>query len=203
MVPRMFENRLVLSGSMQSAPMLSHTARGAEVFRFDLSVRRTSGTADVLPVLIPRERLPADVGEGLPVVVTGQLRTHAFLTADNRERVMLNVFAQTLAVPEEETYVNEVHLVGVVHKPPVYRTTPRLREITDLLIMVPRGFDKSDRIPVIAWGKNARTSRELQTGDVVAVSGRLQSRAYNKVLPCGTVAVRMTYEVSAGTIALQ
>ena len=195
-------NKLMLAGTVAAAPVFSHAVRGVSFYKFILSVERASGAKDVLPVLIRFDRLQRPLDAGAFAAVTGQLRSHAFTSADGVERLLINAVACGLTCPDSLVNLNEVKLCGVLTRPPVYRTTPRLREITDLLIAVPRGFQKEDLIPLIAWGRNARRARELIVGDRIEVCGRLQSRTYVKLLPDGMPKERVTYELSLSSFDL-
>ena len=100
----------------------------------------------------------------------------------------------------KDTITNEVVLVGYICKKPIYRQTPFGREISDLLLAVNRAYNKSDYIPCIAWGRNARFCQELEVGTEVKVVGRVQSRNYEKKHEDGTVETRVAYEVSVGSL---
>ncbi len=112
---------------------------------------------------------------------------------------MLRIFARELDEGDAES-PNIIELEGFVCKPPVYRTTPFKREICDLLLAVNRAYNKSDYIPAIAWGRNARYAGEFAVGEKIAVTGRIQSRVYQKTLENGSVEERVAYEVSVSKI---
>ena len=95
---------------------------------------------------------------------------------------------------------NEVTLVGYICKPPIYRQTPFGREIADVLLAVNRAYNKSDYIPTIAWGRNARFCQNLPTGTGVKIVGRVQSRNYEKKHEDGTIEPRVAYEVSIASL---
>ena len=198
----MEENRIVLAGSVHGEPVFSHRVREAEFYKFYLSVERTSGVEDVLPVLAERSRMPEQLLPGCSILVTGQIRTFAFRSTDGTERLLTNAFAKCITALDFPAQKNQVELTGQLLRPPTYRTTPRLREITDLVLAVPRGFQKVDQIPVIAWGKNARRAGELAAGDRIRLLGRLQSRDYQKRLPDGSLKEKSTYEVSCTCFTL-
>ena len=107
-------------------------------------------------------------------------------------------------IEEEERMqdINQIILNGFICKPPVYRTTPFNREITDILLAVNRAYNKSDYIPCISWGRNARYCGKRQVGDNVCITGRIQSRKYQKKLPDGTVLDKVAYEVSVSKLEL-
>ncbi len=192
-------NRLYLSGEISDLPVFSHECCGTRFYVFQMSVLRKSGVADILPVLCEESRLPPMPAAGDPIVVTGQLRAYSRHTLTG-SRLHILAFARALHL-QEAPHDNSVCITGRVVKPPVYRSTPLGREIADLLLAVQRGFGKSDFLPVIAWGRNARMAQYWQPGDCVSVEGRLQSRVYLKRLPEGEERSMMAYEVSAATIA--
>jgi single-stranded DNA-binding protein len=112
------------------------------------------------------------------------------------------VFARDIAIsdefsPEEsQKNPNYIYLNGFLCKPPVYRTTPFGREITDILIAVNRAYNKSDYIPCIAWGRNARFSSGLNVGDNIKIWGRIQSREYQKKISEEESITKTAYEIS-------
>lgn len=192
-------NRLYLSGELSDLPAFSHECCGVSFYLFQLSVLRKSGVADVLPVLCEESRLPPELVVGDALTVTGQLRAYNRHTAlGNRLHIL--AFAKRVGA-EEAPHDNSVVIIGRIVKPPVYRSTPLGREIADLLVAAPRGFGKSDFLPVIAWGRNARIAQYWQPGDCVSVEGRLQSRVYLKRMPDGEERSMLAYEISATTIA--
>lgn len=186
-------NSVSVAGRLSSL-MLSHKIYGEAFYTFLLECSRLSDKSDVLPVTVSErllERHP--LCEGAAVGVKGQLRSYNKLV-DGRTRLYLTIFARELE--ENPTTVNMIELKGFVCKPPVFRVTPFGREITDLLIAVNRAYNKSDYIPCIVWGRNARYAAGFEVGDKVAASGRVQSREYEKQLESGEVTVRTAYEVS-------
>lgn len=186
-------NSVSIAGRLSSLE-LSHRIYGEAFYTFFLECERLSDKADVLPVTIS-ERLLAKhaLGGGEMVLVKGQLRSYNKLV-DGRVRLYLTVFAREIA--ESGTYVNDIELKGFVCKPPVFRVTPFGREITDMLVAVNRAYNKSDYVPCIVWGRNARFASAFEVGDKVALHGRVQSRQYEKALETGEKTTRIAYEVS-------
>ena len=192
-------NRLYLAGELAELPAYSHTCCGSRFFRFSVAVLRKSGVADVLPALSEERLLPPFPQAGDPITVAGQLRAYCQHTqCGNKLHIM--AFAREIHVTEAE-HDNRVCLRGQLIKPPVFRCTPLGREITDLFVSVPRAFNKSDLLPVIAWGRNARMAHAWQCGDTVIVEGRLQSRPYTKRQPDGSEQTMLAYEVSAANVS--
>ena len=113
---------------------------------------------------------------------------------------MVTLFVQSMAETQENDTMNKVTLVGVLCKPPIYRSTPFGREICDMMLAVNRAFGKSDYIPCIAWGRNAQYASRFQVGDRIRLTGRLQSREYQKLMENGEYMTRNAYEVSAFTL---
>lgn len=196
---QMQNNRAYVAGEVISAPVFSHEVLGERFYDVVLSVKRLSDRADEIPVTVS-DRLMQDASleVGTRLGVSGQLRSYN-KQADGRSKLVLRVFARELDDGESDT-PNRIELEGYVCKPPVYRTTPFRREICDMLLAVNRAYNKSDYIPAIAWGRNAKYAGEFAVGDKVAVSGRIQSRAYQKVLPDGSTEERVAYEVSVSQL---
>lgn len=196
-------NQVTLKGRVVEEPVFSHSLYGEKFFTLMLEVPRLSGVADVLPVMVSDRLLRLmDVSVGDELAVIGQLRSYNRLV-DGRNRLILTVFARHISPPEDiSDNPNQVLLEGYVCRTPVYRTTPFGREITDLLIAVNRPYNKSDYIPVISWGRNARYAETLEVGQKVFIHGRMQSRQYQKKLPEGTIENRTAYEVSVSFIEM-
>ena len=170
-------NQLVLVGKVTSDKRMSHEIYGEKFYIFDLSVPRLSGNADIIPITVS-ERLLEEVNleEDKLVKVTGQLRSYN-KNIDNKNRLVLTIFARDIEVEEEDNKdPNNIFLDGYVCKEPVYRKTPLGREITDLLVAINRPYNKSDYIPSIVWGRNAKFAKNLKVGDRIQMWGRVQSR---------------------------
>ncbi len=187
-------NEVLLEGTALEAPVLSHENHGTRFYRFPLEVPRLSGTPDTLPVLLP-EPLLDTVHTEAPLRVQGQLRSF-----NNRSgvgnRLVLTVYAQAIQ-PGTGEPCNRILLSGALCKPPIFRRTPLGRSICDLMLAVSRRYGRADYLPVIAWGQLAVRAARLQVGDPLSLEGRVQSRAYRKVLEDGSIQDRVAYEVSA------
>lgn len=173
-------NKVYLSGTVVTEAEFSHEIFGEGFYEMKVSVPRLSGQCDILPVTVS-ERLISEksLKVGSTISAIGQFRSYNKM-AEGKSKLMLTVFIRELLETGYYENPNNVVLSGYICKPPVYRTTPFNREIADLLIAVNRSYNKSDYIPCIAWGRNARFVKNLQVGDRVAVSGRIQSRLYQK-----------------------
>ncbi|MDE7296824.1 MAG: single-stranded DNA-binding protein [Clostridia bacterium] len=194
-------NKVYFMGEIVSEAKFSHEVYGEGFYEFFVKVMRLSGQADILPVTISERLIQGnDFKIGSTICALGQFRSYNKLE-NGRSRLMLTVFVRELIESAPTKNPNSIVLSGYICKPPVYRTTPFNREIADLLIAVNRAYNKSDYIPCIAWGRNARFVQNLKVGDKVALSGRIQSREYQKRLS-ETEAVTMTaYEVSVSKLA--
>lgn len=199
---QMQNNRAYVAGTVITIPEFSHEVLGEKFYDVTLSVRRLSDRHDEIPVTVS-DRLMQDMplAPGDTVGVSGQLRSYNKQT-EGRSKLVLRIFARELDDGESDT-PNRIELEGFICKPPVYRTTPFKREICDMLLAVNRAYNKSDYIPAIAWGRNARYAGEFAVGDKVAVTGRIQSRVYQKTLPDGSVEDRVAYEVSVSRLEKQ
>ena len=190
-------NHAEVIGIVADEPVFSHEIYGEKFYVFTLSVPRLSGISDDVKVMIS-ERLMQEVSIicGEKVEIEGQFRSYnSYENGDNR--LVLTVFAKDIKYAEdEEKNPNSLYLNGYICKPPVYRTTPFGREITDLLLAVNRSYNKSDYIPVIAWGRNARFCKNINVGDNIKIWGRIQSRIYQKHLSEDEVIEKTAYEVS-------
>ena len=203
-------NHLLLMGKITSDKRFSHEIYGESFYVFDLEVERLSGNSDIIPITVS-ERLivPEELTIGKEVIIEGQFRSYNSYE-NERNRLVLTVFAKEIKFVEndtkseederEEKVSNEVVLTGFICKKPIYRQTPFGREISDILLAVNRAYNKSDYIPAMAWGRNARFCQNLDVGTKVRITGRVQSRNYEKKLEDGTTQTRVAYEVSIGSL---
>lgn len=190
-------NHITLRGSLSSMPQFSHENHGRRFFRFFLEVPRLSGAVDLLPVIAREDVLNAmGLSDGEMLTVTGQVRSHN-VREDGRRRLLIFVFAN-LIVCEDGEPLNEVVLEGPLCREPVYRKTPLGREICDMMLAVPRAFQRADYLPCILWGRTAVEGAQYHTRDILRITGRLQSRTYIKVTETGSEE-RTAYEISALT----
>lgn len=196
-------NMAELSGKVLEEPKPSHSIYGESFFTFPLEVPRLSGHVDVLPVILSEKLLArTGIGEGARIGLRGQLRSYNRIIEGN-SRLELKIFAKEMYDSPEGECINQMEMTGFLCKPPIYRTTPFGREITDMLVAVNRSYNKSDYIPTIAWGRNARMAKNLPVGQKIRVEGRIQSREYEKLLESGERIRRVAYEVSAASLLLQ
>ena len=204
-------NSLILVGKITDEKKFSHEIYGEKFYSFNLSVPRLSGNADIIPITIS-ERLfkEEELVVDKKVRVKGQFRSYNSYEKD-KNRLILTVFAKDIeflenqedeVIASKEFLSNEVVLVGYICKAPIYRQTPFGREISDILLAVNRAYNKSDYIPCIAWGRNARFCSKMDIGTEVRIIGRVQSRNYEKKHEDGTVEPRVAYEVSIASLEL-
>ena len=190
-------NQILLRGTLSQLPRFSHENHGKRFYDFSLEVERLSGTVDILPIIMPEQVLcQMDLSGGDMLEILGQIRTFNSHREDGR-KLIISVYAQTLAACEG-VCINEVELTGTICKPPVCRMTPLGRQICDVMLAVNRAYRRADYIPCILWGQTARLAASCSVGDVLHLTGRLQSRQYIKVLD-GENLTRTAYEVSAMT----
>ena len=204
MADKIIENNQVsIVGEIVSDFVFSHEVFGEGFYMVDVSVKRLSSSADRIPVMIS-ERL-IDVTQdykGEFIQVTGQFRSYN-RHEEKKNRLVLSVFAREVYFVEEEddkVKSNQIFLDGYICKPPIYRKTPLGREIADMLIAVNRPYGKSDYIPCISWGRNARFTSGFEVGGHVQVWGRIQSREYVKKLEGEVTERRTAYEVSVSKL---
>ena len=191
------ENQIILRGSLVELPQFSHENHHKRFFRFTLCVPRLSGAEDLLPVIAQEQVLEKmDLTGGSMLRVEGQIRTHN-IRQDGVRRLMIFVFASSVTAEEGEP-INDVLLQGPLCRDANYRRTPLGREICDVMLAVPRAFHRADYLPCILWGRVAKEAADMQTGQLLRIGGRLQSRVYTKQTDLGREE-RTAYEVSALT----
>lgn len=196
----LLNNQVVIEGEIVSEFVYDHEVKGERFYEVYVSIPRlNSENKDIIPCIVS-ERI-IDVKRdytGVPIMVYGQFRSH------NRDhKLLLRLFVLDFDwLPELTIHKNMSRIVlrGYVCKPPVYRVTPKGREITDVMLAVNRPYGKSDYIPCVCWGRNAVFSSGFVVGDPVEIEGRIQSREYKKWFADDTYETRITYEVSATTV---
>ena len=193
-------NHVLLKGRIKELPTYSHTVMGEGFFEMFVEVSRLSEEVDVLPVTIS-ERLITDFSVGDEIGIVGQFRSYNKLE-ENHSKLMLTIFVKELVDPSEISEINQIYLIGYICKEPIYRTTPFGREICDVLLAVNRAYNKSDYLPCIAWGRNARFVRDLGVGEKLEVQGRIQSRTYQKRISEDVVETKVAYEISISSVVL-
>ena len=203
---KIFENNTVeVAGEVVTEPEYSHEAFGERFYIFNISVKRLSGMLDTIPVTISERAINIDeIRVGKRFKIYGQFRSFN-KHMEHEHRLILSVFAMDIMeLDDNQLDVNEnyIFLDGYVCKESIYRKTPLGREIVDLLVAVNRSYGKSDYIPCIAWGRNARYASGLDVGTHIKVCGRIQSREYTKRISETESEQRMAYEVSVSGIEL-
>lgn len=194
-------NHVTLIGKIVSPWRFSHEVYGEGFYIFDVEVNRLSENADILPITVSERLIDKELLiEGKFVHVSGQLRSYNNYT-EKKNKLVLTIFAREISIVDllDEKNPNEIFLNGFICKPPVYRMTPFGREIADILVAVNRAYNKSDYIPCIAWGRNARFAGNLKIGENIRIWGRIQSRKYQKKTE-DQITEKVAYEVSISKI---
>lgn len=198
----MENNNVIIGGEIVEGIEFSHEIYDEKFYKFSILTKRLSEHEDVLPVIISERIIDLDeIKVGKIVKIVGQFRSYNMQT-ETRNKLVLSVFVKEIEFAEEDVLtLNDANFVGYICKAPIYRKTPLGREIADVLIAVNRTYKKSDYIPCILWGRNAKFCENIEVGTLVKVNGRIQSRAYEKKLENGEVIKKVAYEVSVSKFA--
>lgn len=192
-------NHCILRGAMTAVPRYSHSSRCEDFYSFPLEVCRLSGATDTINIIARSSLLDAlEVSEG-KLCVEGELRSFNNKSGEGA-KLIITVFAKQLWFEHCEDE-NSIELRGTICKPPTLRVTPMGREICDMMIAVNRRYGRSDYLPCIAWGLRAREASEWSVGTTVALTGRVQSRQYTKVVENQCIE-KTAYEVSVTDICI-
>lgn len=206
MVDKVIENNQVtVMGEIVSEFTYSHEIFGEGFYMVDVRVKRLSDSFDTIPVMVSERLLDVSASYiGMLICVNGQFRSYN-RHEERKNRLVLSVFAREIEFVdqvEENAKTNQIYLDGYICKEPIYRKTPLGREIADLLLAVNRPYGKSDYIPCICWGRNARFANNFRVGERCSVWGRIQSREYMKKLDEEHVERRVAFEVSVSKLEL-
>lgn len=195
----MENNKVFLKGEVVSEPVFSHEVFGEGFYELNLNVKRLSDNFDIIPITVSERLLSINnFSVGSMVAIKGQFRSYNKMV-DNKSKLLLTVFVRDLIDYDESMNSNIIELSGFICKEPIYRTTPFKREICDMLLAVNRAYNKSDYLPCIAWGRNARFVKNIAVGQKVCLTGRIQSREYQKKLG-DELTTKTAYEISISKI---
>lgn len=195
------DNEAKISGYVVGDILFSHEVHTEKFYRFFISCDRLSENKDIIMITASERLLGGmDIYEGVKLKVTGQFRSYNNYSGEGA-RLVLTLFAKDLCFEDEcAPCENEVYLNGYICKPVIYRVTPFGREIADVLVAVNRAYNKSDYIPCIAWGRNAKFVNMLSVGTNIKVYGRMQSREYQKQISEDETITKTAYEISVSKL---
>ena len=197
-------NKISLVGEVISAPKFSHETHNEKFYTVKVDVKRLSGDIDTLEIIISEKLYDIDKIElGIRYYIEGEIRSYNYYVSETeRRKLVINIFAKNLSIAEEtdDECLNNFELVGHICKEPIYRKTPFDREISDILLAVNRLYGKSDYLPCIAWGRNAKFASTLEIGDKIKITGRMQSRQYTKKINDNEEEKKIAYEMSIITL---
>ena len=194
-------NKVFLQGKVASEPVFSHEIFDEAFYNLNLAIPRLSGQEDVIPITIS-DRLLADkkLQIGDLIAIKGQFRSYNKIE-DEKSKLILTVFVREICDYDQNVNPNTIEIFGYICKSPIYRTTPFNREITDMLMAVNRSYNKSDYIPCITWGRNARFVGSMPVGTKLEVVGRIQSREYlKKYNETDEPIKKVAYEISVSKV---
>lgn len=193
-------NKVYLQGEVVDQPVYSHEVLNEGFYTLNISIPRLSGQSDIIPVTISERLLKsANMAVGETIALKGQFRSYNKID-EGKSKLVLTVFVRELCEVDENINPNIIEIYGYICKSPIYRTTPFNREITDVLMAVNRSYNKSDYIPCITWGRNARFVGELPIGTKLEMVGRIQSREYVKKQEGLDPINKVAYEISVSKV---
>lgn len=199
------DNNIVnIGGRVVTEPEFSHELFEEKFYIFYIETKRLSNYNDKLPIIVSERLINIDsIKNGVIYKIEGQFRSYNKIT-DGKSKLVLSIFAKEIEEIDDEELLtlNDSTFIGYICKEPIYRKTPLGREIADVLVAVNRSYKKSDYIPCILWGRNAKFCETLPVGTMVKLNGRIQSRMYEKKKEDGTVISKVAYEVSIGKFSV-
>ena len=197
---QMNNNKVYIRGEVIDTPQFDHEVFDEKFFLLHLKVPRLSDSFDIIPVTISERLIENKIEVGKILTVTGQFRSYNKQN-EGRSKLLLTVFVREILPNDLTQNPNTIELTGFVCKTPIFRTTPFKREICDVLLAVNRAYNKSDYIPCIAWGRNARFVKDMKIGEEMTITGRIQSREYQKKLSDDLVENHIAYEISIAKLS--
>lgn len=194
-------NQVIIIGNLADEIRYSHTSFEIPFYMSSINTQRLSGASDIIPIIINEAQADTiNRNRNYTFCIRGELNSHV-----NREtrKLLLFIFVKKVEVLYESGDIiehNEVILEGNLCKEPQFRITPLGRKITDMFLVVNHKNGKSNFIPCICWNKAALNARNLHVGELIRISGRIQSREYRKVVSENRVERRTAIEVSINRI---
>lgn len=198
-------NTVEIGGRLASEIELSHEVFDEKFYKFYIETNRLSDFSDKLPIIISERIINLnDLNKGDILHISGQFRSYNEPTETGKSRLVLSIFTKKIEKVEDESILtlNDATFTGYICKAPIYRKTPLGREIADLLVAVNRTYKKSDYIPCILWGRNAKYCENLEVGTMVKLNGRIQSRKYEKKQADGSIKEKIAYELSVSKFSV-
>lgn len=199
-------NKGKLVGRLVGGVSNAFEVEGERFFEGKIKVSRLSSASDILPYTISEKLVKAynlKLEDEEEVAFYGELRSYNRMI-EGKSRLILSFFVKEVRDIEEEEGTNDLTLTGFICKEPIFRTTPFNRQICDILLAVNRpAFNKSDYIPCILWGRNAKFVQSMKVGTKITLNGRIQSRNYKKLAPEGEVLEKTAYEVSCQKVVVE
>lgn len=197
-------NTAKIVGYVVSSPEIHHSTHGEDFYEFSVRVPRLNSSAsDILKVEISDRVFNVNkIKVDSIVSVEGQFRSfNEHNTDTGKISLRLFLFTKEIEVLDSaDDFTNKITLHGFICKEVVHRKTPGGREISDVILSVNRLYNKSDYIPCVVWGRNARYVSKMGVGTEIEFSGRIQSRVYTKKFEDGSTLEREVYEVSVSDV---
>lgn len=191
-------NKVTIAGEVMSPYVYSHEIMGEKFYTTVVKSERISGTTDLIPITISERLISASMDDTATFVeITGEFRSY---NDKENGKLILSVFANDISFLEDVKNINFIEITGYICKSPIYRKTPLGREITDITLAAHRGYHKSDYIPCIVWGRNARFAENLSVGTKLKLRGRIQSREYYKKISDNEFETRTAFEMSVSRL---
>lgn len=77
--------------------------------------------------------------------------------------------------------MNQINLIGRIGKEPETRTTDGGKTVARMTLAVQNSKDHTEWFNIVAWEQRADTiSKYAHKGDVIAITGRVETREYEK-----------------------
>ena len=197
------ENLCTLIGEVISAPEKNHETHGENFYIFKLKIDRLSGDMDIIDIIVSEKLIDIStilIGDFFKI--EGEIRSYNhYISESEKRKLIINIFAKNIlkVTSEEDLTTNNIQLIGHICKQPIYRKTPFGREIADILLAVNRLYGKSDYLPCIAWGRNAKYASKFQVGDKIKLIGRIQSSEYVTKIEDKEIK-KVAYEISVASL---
>lgn len=161
-------NEIVLTGRIEKP-----FEKAEKYYHGIVAVKRPYGDAeDHVKVTSTKE---PDTKDGFVSIIGSIIVTRS---SSKFKRYDLGVKAEHIEVIEADYYQNDLSMMGEVIYVSELRQTPSGKDVLNIKLAM-----GESRIPCILWNSNARyAAEELSHGDIVSITGRIQTRSYKKYI---------------------
>lgn len=186
-------NSAIIAGCVIDTPIYEFSIGDKSYYHMTISARRLSGVEDLVPCYIEDNKV-AYISKFDYVEVTGYIRTKHVMDSAGKNHT--KVYIEVHEVNPYTCDKNRVDFIAHKYSDIEVRLTPRGYRVCDTRVINNLPNRIGNLIPILLWGKNTDRFADVLLNSVVGITGRFQSREYDKFYEDGTEEKKTAYEVS-------